>query len=153
MSVRLTDDEAWERLAAAHTGIFTTLRADGRPVPLPVWFAVLDRRVYLRTPGGSAKVHRIRHDSRCALLVESGHRWVELAAVLVQGRAVLVEDETERAAAAEVIGAKYDGYGVPADRVPQATLDHYADDRALIRIDPEPPLVTWDNARLRLKGE
>ena len=40
MSVRLSDEEAWAELAAAHTGIFTTLRRDGRPVTLPTWFVV-----------------------------------------------------------------------------------------------------------------
>ena len=62
MGVRLTDDEAWAELAAAHTGILTTLRRDGRPVPLPVWFTVLDRRIYVRTPAGTRKVQHVRHD-------------------------------------------------------------------------------------------
>ena len=39
MGVRLDDDEAWAELDAAHTGILTTLRRDGWPVSLPVWFA------------------------------------------------------------------------------------------------------------------
>ena len=44
----MTTDEAWGVLASAHTGIFTSLRHDGVPVSLPVWFVALDRRVYLR---------------------------------------------------------------------------------------------------------
>ena len=56
MGVRLTEDEAWAELAAAHTGILTTLRRDGRPVPLPVWFVALDRHVYVRTPARTRKV-------------------------------------------------------------------------------------------------
>ena len=56
MSIRLTEDEVWEELATARTGIFTTLRADGWPVSLPVWFATVDRRIYLRTPAGTKKL-------------------------------------------------------------------------------------------------
>ena len=78
MGVRLTDDEAWAELAAAHTGILTTLRRDGRPVALPVWFAVLDRRIYVRTPAGTHKVGHVRHDPRATFLVERGERWAEL---------------------------------------------------------------------------
>ena len=37
MSVRMSDDEAWEFLSSSHTGILTTLRADGRPVA--VWIS------------------------------------------------------------------------------------------------------------------
>ena len=55
MGVRLTEDEAWAELAAAHTGILTTLRRDGRPVPLPVWFVALDRTIYVRTPGARTR--------------------------------------------------------------------------------------------------
>ncbi|MGH9137555.1 MAG: pyridoxamine 5'-phosphate oxidase family protein [Acidimicrobiales bacterium] len=44
MGVRLTDDEAWAFLENGHIGILTSLRRDGWPVSLPVWFVVLDRR-------------------------------------------------------------------------------------------------------------
>ena len=33
MGIRLSDDEAWEFVAQAHTAILTTLRSDGWPVP------------------------------------------------------------------------------------------------------------------------
>ena len=40
---RLTADEAWREIASAHTGILTTLRRDGMPIALSVWFVVEDR--------------------------------------------------------------------------------------------------------------
>ncbi|HEX4530444.1 MAG TPA: pyridoxamine 5'-phosphate oxidase family protein [Acidimicrobiia bacterium] len=49
MGVRLSEDEAWAELDAAHTGILTTLRRDGWPVSLPVWFATIGRQIYVRT--------------------------------------------------------------------------------------------------------
>jgi Pyridoxamine 5'-phosphate oxidase len=42
-------DEAWEAVGAAHTGILTTLRRDGGPIALPVWFVVDDRTVAMMT--------------------------------------------------------------------------------------------------------
>ena len=45
---------------------------------------------------------------------------------------------------------KYHGYGVPMDKVPEATKQHYADTSAVIRFAPEGRFLTWDNARLRL---
>ena len=81
MGVRLTPDEQWTTLEAAHTGIFTSLRRDGAPVALPVWFAVVDRKIYFRTPTRAKKVLRVRHDDRCSCLVESGLAWKELKAV------------------------------------------------------------------------
>ena len=81
MGVRLSDDEAWDYLAAGHTGILTTLRRDGWPVSLPLWYVVDGRAIYVSTPVKSKKVTRIRHDDRGSFLVESGDAWVDLAAV------------------------------------------------------------------------
>ena len=56
MGVRLSEEEAWAELGAAHTGILTTLRRDGRPVSLPVWFATVGRRIYVVGGWGSCGV-------------------------------------------------------------------------------------------------
>jgi hypothetical protein len=61
--IRLSVDEAWDTIDRAHTGILTTLRRDGVPVSLPVWFVVLDRRIYVSGPAntkssrGSPAIH------------------------------------------------------------------------------------------------
>ena len=52
----MTDDEAWAMLEHAHTGVLTSLRRDGGPISLPVWFVALDRRVYRRRPGAHQEV-------------------------------------------------------------------------------------------------
>ena len=50
-SPRMTEEEIWSFVTDAHTGILTTLRRDGVPIALPLWFACLDRRIYFRTRG------------------------------------------------------------------------------------------------------
>ena len=85
MSVRLSQDEAWEVLEHSHTGILTTLKADGAPVTLPVWFVVVDRTIGMMAPSRTKKVSRIRRDPRASFLVESGQRWAELRAVHLSG--------------------------------------------------------------------
>ena len=47
-SFRLTDDEIWAYVTDAHTGIMTTLRRDGMPIAMPLWFAVVDRAIYVQ---------------------------------------------------------------------------------------------------------
>jgi PPOX class probable F420-dependent enzyme len=45
--------------------LLVTFRRDGRAVPTPVWFALLDdRHVVTRTEARTAKVRRIRNDPR-----------------------------------------------------------------------------------------
>jgi nitroimidazol reductase NimA-like FMN-containing flavoprotein (pyridoxamine 5'-phosphate oxidase superfamily) len=152
MGVRLTEDEAWDRLTTSHTGIITTLRRDGWPVSLPMWFAVVDRKIYMRTLAASKKALRIKRDQRACFIVESGEAWKDLAAVVVSARASLIDpdsDEAKRALAA--IGAKYEGFGLPQKQVPEATRKHYGGGNVVIRLDPAGEMITWNNAKIRLK--
>lgn len=149
MGIRLTDDEAWDFIAAAHTSILTTLRRDGWPVTLPLWHVVHDGAIYVGTPERSKKVTRIRNDDRGCLLVERGEAWVELAAVEVPVRATVLDPGEESDAAMEIFDAKYAAFRPPQQRMPDATKQHYAG-QAVIRLDPAGRFLTWDNARIRL---
>lgn len=83
--IRLTADEAWNVIADAHTGILTTLRRDGTPIALPVWFVAEDRTIVIMTPAGTKEISRVTHDPRASFLVESGKRWAELLPALRAG--------------------------------------------------------------------
>jgi PPOX class probable F420-dependent enzyme len=155
MGVRLSEDEAWAELDTAHTGILTTLRRDGRPVSLPVWFVALDRKIYVRTPAKTRKVEHVRNDPRATFLVERGEKWIELCAVMVHADVELVEPGEEYDAASSAITAKYARFGMESKamggkKVPDATKEHYAGRSAVLRLTPMGPPVTWDNSRLRL---
>ncbi len=153
MGVRLIEDEVWEMLGRAHTGILTTLRRDGWPLSLPMWFSVVDRKIYMRTLAASKKALRIKHDERACFMVESGESWKDLAAVVVPVRASLIDpdgDEAERALAA--LNAKYRGFGLPQTQLPEATKKHYGAANVVIRLDPAGRMITWDNAKIRLKA-
>ena len=77
----------------------------------------------------------------------------DLAAVVVPVRASLIDptgEEARRALAA--LGAKYQGFGLPQREVPEATKKHYGAGNVVIRLDPAGNMITWDNARIRLKS-
>jgi PPOX class probable F420-dependent enzyme len=148
VGVAFEDDELWRFVDASHTGILTTLRADGWPLALPVWFVTRDRRVYVRTPARTRKVAHIGRDPRVCFTVEAGLAWAELRAVVLTGRAHIVPDGEERERIFDRISEKYEGFGIPVDEVPAATIRHYDTDSAIIRIDPTHRL-SWDNRKLR----
>ncbi|MFQ5666683.1 MAG: pyridoxamine 5'-phosphate oxidase family protein [Candidatus Binatia bacterium] len=150
MSVRLSRDEAWAVLAASHTGILTTLRADGMPIALPVWFAVLERRIYVGTPSHTKKVARLRRDPRVSFLVESGKRWAELRAVHLTGRAIFVTDPGLMRRVGDLFDAKYAAFRTEGSAMPSATRKYYSVPRTLIEIVPDERILSWDNQRLRL---
>ena len=154
MSIRLSPDEAWDALARAHTGIFTTLRRDGMPIALPVWFVAIDRAICLAAPSRTKKLARLRHDPRASFLIESGDRWVELQAVHLTGRCELLDLEKDRPLIERIddeLDVKYAKFRGDHAAMPQKTQEHYAA-RTFIRFVPDTRVLTWDNSRMPMKG-
>jgi hypothetical protein len=147
VSVRLTEGEAWDVLGSSHTGILTSLRRDGVPVSLPVWFLVDDRSVLVAGPAASHKFTRIRRDGRIAFLVESGEAWKDLRAVHLIGRGEVVEQPDWESVDA-LFGAKYAGFRTPREKMPASARARYGGARSLVRLIPTERLLTWDNQRL-----
>lgn len=152
MSVRLAADEAWRVIEASHTGLLTTLRADGSPITLPVWFVVVDRTICLSAPSRTKKVSRVRRDPRAAFLVESGMQWDELRAVHLNGLVEVVDDEPERQLIAAAVERKYRDFQTPSTVMPADTQAHYAD-RTFLRLRPYERVLSWDNSLMQLRDE
>lgn len=151
--VRMSRDEAWRVLADAHTGILTTLRRDGVPIALPVWFVVLDGRVFVSGPARAKKFARIRTDPRASFLVESGERWSELRGVHLTGRARIVDDPGMLARVNVAFDAKYAAYRTARAEMPDATRTHYDTEMATVEIVADDRVLSWDNSRLELGDE
>jgi nitroimidazol reductase NimA-like FMN-containing flavoprotein (pyridoxamine 5'-phosphate oxidase superfamily) len=144
---RMTPDEVEEYLRDGHTGILTTLRRDGVPIAMPLWYAYLDGRVYAQTRG--RKLQRIRHDPRSSFLVETGDRWADLKAVHLTGVSDVVDldDELSRRFREE-IDRKYAGF-TSRSSMPKETAEFYA--KALsgvVRFTPDARVLNWDNTKL-----
>ncbi len=147
-SVRLNDDEAWQVIERAHTGMLTSLRRDGMPITLPVWFVARDRRIYVAGPDHTKKFQRIRHDPRVSFLVESGARWSELVGVAVTGHAHELGDGPQLERVMAALDAKYEGFRTPRAEMPDATRTHYETRRTTIEIVADDRILSWDNSRL-----
>jgi PPOX class probable F420-dependent enzyme len=71
-----------------------TFRDDGTQVKTPVWFAVMDGKLYIVTAGSAGKVKRLRHSSR-ALVAPSDARggvrgaWRDASARIVTDRLLI----------------------------------------------------------------
>ena len=149
--IRLSEDEAWDVLDKSHTGILTTLRRDGTPVSLPVWYVVDERTIVIRTPPRTKKVARVKRDARAAFLVESGERWIDLLGVHLSGRVQIVDDPEEVSRLDAAIEAKYADFRPDPAVLPAATKTRYATS-TFLRFIPAGRILTWDNSRLLNKG-
>jgi hypothetical protein len=144
----MSPEECWAMLEASVNGTLVTLRKDGRPIALPVWFVVLDHKIYISTRG--KKLTRVRNDKRCAFLVEAGERWAELRAVHVECEGRVIDpsaDLTARMAAA--MSDKYAAYRTASQAMPAATRQHYNQAvGGIIELEPVGKLLNGDNRRL-----
>jgi PPOX class probable F420-dependent enzyme len=153
MGVTFDEDELWQFLDDSHTGILTTLRADGWPLAVPVWFTTYDHRVYVQTPARTRKVAHVRRDPRVCFTAEAGEAWAELRAVVLTGTAEIVPDGEEKDAAMARVSQKYGKFRLAATRTPKVTTRFYDTEAAVIRIDPDPRQLSWDNRKLRLRTD
>jgi hypothetical protein len=146
----MSPDECWAMLESSINGTLVTLRKNGRPIALPVWFVVLDQKIYITTRG--KKLARIRRDNRCSFLVEAGERWAELRAVHVECDGRVIEPSAELfKRITQAMGEKYAAYRTAATAMPTATRDHYAKAAGgVIELEPVGKLLNWDNRRLGL---
>lgn len=147
-SLRLDEDEIWSFLEQGHTGILTTLRRDGMPIALPVWYVVDERAIYVSGPARTAKWKRLAHDSRASFLVEKGLAWRDLEAVQLNGRAVFVDDPALLARIAELSDAKYAAFRTARPAMPERARAHYDAGIRTVRIEPEGRILSWRNAKL-----
>jgi PPOX class probable F420-dependent enzyme len=150
MSIRLSRDEAWEVLGASHTGIFTSLRADGVPITLPVWFVAFDEHIYIDAVARTKKVGRIRRDPRVSFLVESGERWRDLRGVHLTGRARIVTEPDLIERVGTALGEKYAGFSGDRAAMPTESRRHYEIEHLVIEIEPDERILSYDNARIPL---
>ena len=141
MSVRMSADEAWSFVEASHTGIFTTLRRDGMPIALPVWFVVLDGTIALAAPSRTKKIARLRHDPRASFLVETGERWAELEAVHLTGRVEFVDDLSTIERIDALLDEKYAAFRTARTAMPDKTQAHYAG-RTFLRLVPDARMLS-----------
>lgn len=146
----MDSEELWSWVTDSHTGIFITLKRDGTPVALPLWYVVIDHKLY--THSGGKKLARIRNNDRTSVLIESGERWVDLKAVHMTGRmrpldpSELLWEQVHNA-----LDVKYASYRVAADKMPSATAEKYATDgRVYLEFTPDERILNWDNSKLGL---
>ena len=152
MGIALAEAEMWAFLSEAHTGILTTLRADGWPVPLPVWFVAMNHAVYVRTPARSRKARRATQDTRAAFVVEDGLHWKELRAVVLMGSIRQLPDDHEWAEPIQqAFDQKYREFRTAPTGMATSARAHYSTPFVTLELLPEERTLSWDNSKLAPK--
>lgn len=115
--MRLSEEDARQRLALARVGRLATASGDGRPHLVPAVFAVEGAALYMavdRKPKRSTELRRLRNvreNPRVAFLVDHYEDdWARLWWVRVDGTARVLEDPAAMRGPIELLCAKYSQY-------------------------------------------
>lgn len=119
----------------------------------PMWFGWAGGCVYFY--GRGQKVVNLRRNPECSVIVDRNEKFPELQAVMIQGRAEVLEDEAAEQAdphleeARRQMGAKYNGgHGQPAvDDPPPNSARAAGRNRRWVVVTPQ-RMVSWDNFKL-----
>ena len=100
---RMSDADREAFLAVNRYGILSTLRSDGSPIAIPVWFDWDGSSVKMFTNAGSPKLRRLANDARASVLVtnhiDEKEKWVAFdgtVAVSEEGGFELAEKLAQR---------------------------------------------------------
>jgi PPOX class probable F420-dependent enzyme len=99
----LTDEQVSQRLKDERNLWLATVRANGAPHLVPIWFVAVDGAVYLCTGPDSVKVRNLRANPRIAFALEDG-----TSPVIFEGTARVLEIADAPPGIAPAFKAKYD---------------------------------------------
>ena len=83
-----------ELLAEGRNMQLCTLRQDGSPHLVTMWFGLLDEQIVTWTQRRSQKAANLRRDPRLACLLEAGDSYTELRGASINGSAELVAERS-----------------------------------------------------------
>jgi PPOX class probable F420-dependent enzyme len=131
----MRDMSAAERRAflttGTRTGKLATVRADGSPHVVPIWFVLDDDDSLVFTvDAASIKAKALKRDQRVSVCVDD--ELPPYAFVLVEGTAILLDDEAAKLRYATRIGGRYMG----ADRAEEFGRRNAVPSELLVRLPP-----------------
>jgi PPOX class probable F420-dependent enzyme len=125
--------EQWQAFAmeGTRTGKLATVRKDGRPHVMPIWFVLDGDDVLFNTSAESVKGRILRREGRAALCVDDDRP--PFSFVTINGPVQIVEDLVEVRRWATVIAARYMG----PDRAEEFGARNGVPGELLVRLSPE----------------
>jgi PPOX class probable F420-dependent enzyme len=138
---RMTEDE-WRAfvMEGTRTAKVATMRDDGRPHVVPVWFVLDGTEVVFTTGTSSVKGKALRRDPRACVCVDD--QAPPFAFVMIEGTVTVSDDLSDLREWATRIGGRYMG----AERGEEFGMRNAVEGEQLIRLRPTHVLAEADLA-------
>ena len=146
--IELSEEEISEYLIKSRTMILVSNGKDGYPHPMPMWYAIDDKKcIYMTTFRKSQKVKNLRKDRKAALLIESGDAYQELKSLIIYTNVELIEEvEAVRDILEQIALQRGDKQENANEDIREGMLKT-AEKRIGMKFKPK-RIVSWDHSKL-----
>jgi len=143
----MSEDEIWRFLAAKNKIFVAFPMGDGYPHVTPMWFCVIDRRIYLRTHDYKTKA-RLAQAGKVCCSIDEGELYRELKGVVLWGTSRIVTERALIDKIEDAMGEKYRNQQWKASEMPKEWVaERRRERRAFIEVEVK-KASSWDNSKL-----
>jgi PPOX class probable F420-dependent enzyme len=139
--------EAWSFVQNHYIMTLSTVDSFGFPHSTPVWFLVIDGKIYFRAQPYKKKIRNLIKRPQVCAVVSDGELYTELRGVMIQGLAKIIDhDKPKRKLVFAMLAEKYANLR-DTKKMPRIWQERYGTEhRVVIEINPT-SIVSWDNRK------
>jgi len=123
-----------------------TVRPDGRPHVVPIWFWWDGTSIYMETPPTFVKAKNLRKNPNCAISIDITEGGLRFKAVILEGQVELIEDREFVLDMVKRIYTKYLGVEGAQSPTPQRMINSV---HVIIKMTPT-RILSWDDTKVAL---
>ncbi len=145
--ISMTEDEVADFLEQRRTIVLGTVKPDGQPHLVPMWFVPDGKCVELWTFGKAQKTLNLRRDPRATLMAETGSSYDQLRGVSLECDVEVLEapEDVERIGTA--LGRRYDTWEPADEPAALEAVRAQVPKRVGFRFAPT-RTISWDHRKL-----
>lgn len=145
--IPMTRGESWTFVKSHYKMVLCSLDSDGFPHAAPIWFVVIDDKIYFRAQPYKKKIKNIMIRPQVCGVIEDGEIYTELRGVMIRGFAKIVDsDKPLRQRVFELLAEKYSSVR-NTDKFPKSWQETYGKEhRVVVEFKPT-SIVSWDNRK------
>jgi PPOX class probable F420-dependent enzyme len=120
-----------------------TVRPDGRPHVVPIWFHWDGTSIYMETPPTFVKARNLAANPNVAITVDITEGGLRFKAVVLEGKVQILTDRTEVLNLVKTIYTKYLGPEGVESPTPKRMINS---EHIIIKLSPS-KILSWDDTR------
>jgi PPOX class probable F420-dependent enzyme len=122
-----------------------TVRPDGSPHVVPVWFEWDGESLRFEAQAHSRKARNLRNDPRMSVVIDATYGGLQYRAVVLEGTAEIIEDREFVVAIVQRIFLRYLGEEGIAAPTPQRLI--FGEETIVVQLTPS-RVISWDNTTM-----